>query len=524
MAIQPDIALQVKPMQINDPLETAGKVLSIRGAQQNQALGAQQLQAGALHLQQQQMEMADQQTLRQALIANNGDREAALKSVVGKINPATYNAGIEAVIKQKKELGDLDKQKREALDFQLGKVSDALAPVLQAPPEQKAAVYQQGIGFLKAHGVDTSQMNPEYTNDEDIQASLAHANGYLKMSEEVRKQAEEKRAAAKAPVELAKLGSEATAAQQKATGTEPIQPFQTATLAGQAETRAQTAAHNTATEANAEAMRKQGSQRLGIEQTRLKMQQEQMGFDQNGGVSQTARAAVSGDLDPQTVRSMLRRNPGLIEQMKRVDPEFDEANIERRYGTLKEFNSTSNSKAGGQVLALNTLIHHAELYQQVAESLKNGSFRPGNAAYNAVANAFGAAPPTQANLVARFLAGETGKVATGGVPAEGEINGILKSLGSDASPDQIKQAGATLLQVAAGRATPLMERVKEAKLDKVVRVLGNDAQEILKRRGINPETMKPAGTGAKAPAVGAIEDGHKFKGGDPADSKNWEKQ
>src|SRR5262249_55628077 len=137
-------------------------------------------------------------------------------------------------------------------------------------------------------------------------------------------------------------------------------------------------------------------------------------------------------------------------QAKRLDPNWDEATLDNRYQTLREFTSTGMSHAGGQALALNTLIHHADLYMQAAEALKNGTFRPGNAVYNAVATTFGAAPPTNAALVARFFASETGKVATGGVLAEGEINGILKNLGTDASPAAIAGAGKTLLQIAAG--------------------------------------------------------------------------
>ncbi len=139
---------------------------------------------------------------------------------------------------------------------------------------------------------------------------------------------------------------------------------------------------------------------------------------------------------------------------------------------------------------------------------------PGKKIYNEVSALFGAPAPQNAALVARFLAGETGKVATGGVPAEGEIKGILGSLGTDASPEQIRGAGRKLLEIAGGRATPLMERIKNAKLENVVQVLGADAKEILKRRGFDPETMKPvaagSGGGARAthrfnPATGKIE-------------------
>lgn len=272
-----------------------------------------------------------------------------------------------------------------------------------------------------------------------------------------------------------------------------MKPAEITTAAGQAATRTQTAARDAETVARDKVLQQQGAGRLAVEQQRLKVQEQQVGFETSGGVSAPAQMAAEGKMDPATLRAIIRRNPGIVSQIRQVDPGFDEAKIDQRYGTLKEFNSSSNSKAGGQVIALNTLIHHADLYQQTAEALKNGSFVPGNAVYNAVASAFGSAPPTNAALVARFFAGETGKVATGGVPAEGEINGILKNLGTSASPDQIANAGRTLLQIASGRVTPLLEKVKEAGLENVVHVIGPDALEILQRRGFNPDTMKPTG-------------------------------
>jgi hypothetical protein len=201
--------------------------------------------------------------------------------------------------------------------------------------------------------------------------------------------------------------------------------------------------------------------------------------------------AADGRMDPATLRAQLRKNPGLIGQIQQISPGWDEGNIDNRYNTLKEFSSSSNTKAGGQVLALNTLIHHADLFQQTADALKNGTFKPGNAVYNAVASTFGSAPPTQANLVAQFLAGEAGKVAKGGVPAEGEINGILKSMGSSNSPEQLKGAADSLLQLAAGRMIPLKEKADNAKINDIVQILGPDAKQILQKRGYDLNTLKP---------------------------------
>jgi hypothetical protein len=298
-------------------------------------------------------------------------------------------------------------------------------------------------------------------------------------------------------------------------------------------TTALTKQRNEQMAANEKAMQEQGAKRLLIERAnssisagRLAVEQQRAGFEANGGISESAKSAVQGDLDPLTVRRMITKNPGLLDQMKKLDPNFSEADLENRYSTLKEFTSTNIGKAGGQALALNTLVHHADLYMQTAEALHNGTFNPGNAVYNAVATAFGSAPPTEAGLVGRFLAGETGKVATGGVPAEGEINGILKSLGTDASPDQIKGAAQSMLQIAAGRAVPLQERVEQAKLGNVVHVLGPDAQEILQRRGFDPKTMKPVAPAAAPVAQGGYIVGRKYgnltyAGGDPNNKANW---
>lgn len=300
------------------------------------------------------------------------------------------------------------------------------------------------------------------------------------------------------PPLAAKFQNAVTPADFRRIGMSPAE----ATTADQAAANAaQTARHNRVDEG-------QGAGRLAVEQGRLAMEQQQLGVSQGGQPSAAAQMAYDGRMDPGTLRAMIRKNPGLINQINAINPngpKFDEAMIDKRYNTLKEFTDSSNAKAGGQVIALNTLVHHADLYLQTADALNNGTFVPGNQVYNAVASAFGSAPPTSANLVARFFASETGKVATGGVPAEGEVNGILKNLNSSNSPDQIKAAGQTLLQIAAGRAVPLMEKAHDANLDGVVNVMGKDAKQILANRGFDPNTMQsravqpPPGRGAAPP-------------------------
>ena len=245
-----------------------------------------------------------------------------------------------------------------------------------------------------------------------------------------------------------------------------------------------------------------------------------------GSVAARLRRIAAGDEVAPTGRAaMTGIGAQLMDALYQYDPEYTPLLAQQRKETLKEFTNTTVQHAGGQLLALNTLVHHAELYRQVAESLKNGTWRPGNAIYNRVAQIFGAAPPVEADLVARFLAGETGKVATGGVPGEGEVNGILASLKSDSSPEQIDRVGSTIMQIAAGRMVPLQERRDKAKLQNFVDILGPDAREILQRRGYDPATMKPVGAGGGGQQQLVIEVGgkhYRYNGtGAKKDLKNY---
>jgi hypothetical protein len=223
-----------------------------------------------------------------------------------------------------------------------------------------------------------------------------------------------------------------------------------------------------------------------------------------------ARDLLNGDLAPEQIKDLragrVNQGPQIIEAartMARAEGRpfslFDlEQQATQRQKTLEEFTTTQASHAGGQLLALNTMIHHADLYLDAVAALKNGTFKAGNAVYNAVATAFGAAPPTEAALLARFFASETGKVASGGVPAEGEINGMLKTMSTDGSPEAMERVGKRLIEIAAGRMGPLKARRDNARLQKLVPILDPDSQEILARRGFDPETMKPV-TGARRP-------------------------
>lgn len=532
MSVADYIAQSVQPVAVQTPLDIARQHIEVQGAQQQQQLNA-------LKIQQEQRAMASQAAIQKAFTDANGDLDQtlALAPRYGAL-PSDIVGLQQHVLTTKKTIADLDKDQLEThqkhVDIAAGQVNSLLGL-----PEDQAAAQWPGIvqGLIKSKDIKPGELPDQYPGHQGLQQYLLGANGYKNALTAEQKNreiaAQEKTATArqqqadtaqqKAQAELpglqadaaqkqrvqdaeqlsaaARQGPEALRAAMDAmphgrartfiglTTPEDIAkaaltPEQSITAANAAAGRTETGRHNAVEEA---ARNKQ----LGIEGARLALERQKAGFEMGGGVSPAAQMAADGRMDPATLRSMLRRSPGMLPQILQVDPQFDEGNIDKRYSTLKEFTASGNTKAGGQVVALNTLIHHANLYMDAADAMKNGSFRPGNAAYNTLATMFGSAPPNNAALVARFLAGETGKVATGGVPAEGEIKGILSSLGTNASPDQMKQAGQMLLQVAAGKMEPLQFKVKDAKLDKLVTVISPDSQAILQKRGFDPNTMKP---------------------------------
>lgn len=500
MPIDPSV-IHVQPIQQPDLLGTAAQVLQLRNAQQSGEFNK-------LKLQEARDDYADQQTVKQAYAATHGDLDAALPMLAGKVSSHTYMGLTNAWMEQQKQRLALAEQQgklAEQLHESMAKAATGVKAAGNTPEAfiataQRWAQFIPQVGQMLAPYVEKAQQDPSIIPqlmDQFIAGSKTGQAEMTAVGAQQRGQAAanaDQRAAQMFPDVQAKAAAEAQKAKDEAAGKAPIQPYQAAQL-GNSAAQLDLSKQRESREA------KQGAAQLGISREKLAMEKERNGFDMSGGVSEAAQMAVDGRMSPQTLRMILRKNPGFISQIRQVDPNFDEVNIENRYQTLKEFTNTQANHAGGQLLALNTLVHHADLYMEAAQALKNGTFRPGNEIYNKVATAFGAAPPVQADLVARFFASETGKVATGGVPAEGEINGLLKSLNNNSSPEQMFKVGQTMLQLAAGRATPLSERLKEAHLQDVKKVFGPDAQAILQRRGLDPNTMKPV-QAAAAPKKG----------------------
>ncbi len=511
--VDASIPLQVQQAPVQSPMQSIGKLMQLQGSLDARALHQAQIQtehiqqqAAQVKLDEQKREIGEQQTFQEALKGGLG-YEGTLNQLekAGKVSPAFTVKARENFAKAVRERSLAGAAELEGHNKRLQTLGGGLAAIQLLDPAERPAAYSQWRTQMIADpelSEDAKKLDEQYS---DSLANRAKWMGGLtkdvndaaiKLQQEQRAADKEKRDVQLFAETLKEKKAQATHAEQVAEGTVPLTP---------AQKQAHEDAQKTTDYKNYELSKKEGYkgtfeqwQTTDANRRRPLTQIVQPQYkDGKLVVSPTAQMAAEGRLDPATLRAVIRKNPTIVAEIKQASPDWDEADIEKRYAVGKEMSSSSNTKAGGQVIALNTLVHHADLYLKSAEALKNGTFKPGNAAYNAVASMFGSAPPQNAALVARFLAGETGKVATGGVPAEGEIKGVLANLPTNASPEQIEGAGKTIMEIASGRAVPIIEKVKDAKLDKIYPVFGADAKEILTRRGFDPETMKPrAATGA----------------------------
>jgi hypothetical protein len=555
--IDPSIPLSYKPPQFDEPMQAYGKVLTLKNLMQQNQQGDLQIEHAKMVNEGARRDLDEETAFKQAVAA--GKTPAELLATSPKLATAHLRAMIErdaAQLKNTKErnallgnaLGSVkyaaDPAQRPALYQQVR--TQAIQQGLVRPeevPEQydPAFVDQHFMGAIDADKqADNHQKSLDYAQKIVDQAPktakewsdlvLQHASGAQSQTDldQVRDTYKAMGAPAAALSLIPPMWSETSMKQLTRRAMTAEQRVQTDTAAKNATTAA-TNAENNVTEAELAYRSKHDpdpKRRAEADAALKRLDQSRMAsrpITNNiyPGVPTTAptgaaaqvhgeeylktlppafaarlKQMASGNEAAPTGRAAMS-GPGLqlMTALYQFDPEWSPLLAQQRKETLKEFTSTQSSHAGGQLLALNTLVHHADLYLEVSQALKNGNWRPGNELYNRVASAFGSAPPAEANLVARFLASETGKVASGGVPAEGEINGILGTMRSDGSPDQMAKAGQRILQIAAGRMAPLKERRDAAKLQNFVQILGPDAQAILQRRGIDPETMQPAAAG-----------------------------
>jgi hypothetical protein len=228
-----------------------------------------------------------------------------------------------------------------------------------------------------------------------------------------------------------------------------------------------------------------------------------------------AQGLVDYTIDPTKVSS-LRGNQRMmaIKAAKDLDPTFDMKEFPARSAFVKDLNS-GNGKMFQQVTSANTLIGHLGFMNQKIDELKNKNLSPANTVINLAKELSGDPTITNYTQASAVVDSELDRLLTGvGVTQEG-MNFRRTLLSKNSGYKQQKEAVKTLVSILESRAGALEKQYKRVlKKDAGDNILFPESRETIKSiRGEQKNTLKE----------GTVEDGYKFKGGDPANSKNWEK-
>lgn len=222
----------------------------------------------------------------------------------------------------------------------------------------------------------------------------------------------------------------------------------------------------------------------------------------------------------------------IAEAVAQFDPSFNAQDFNSRNRTRIEFTSGATGK---QINAINTAIGHLESYVNDFQKLDNFHSGIGSQPLNAILNAgrdFNNDPrlnPVRTDISA--IAGELTRVYRQAGGTESDIAAWKAGLGTSNSPESAMasiKAMATLLQsklsamqqqysLGMGSADAPLPILNAHSIDALSKITGENVMPMY--AGGN-QRMQPAKNG---PTVGDVEQGYRFKGGNPADQNAWEK-
>ena len=228
----------------------------------------------------------------------------------------------------------------------------------------------------------------------------------------------------------------------------------------------------------------------------------------------TVKKIASYEEDPAKVASMrggMRET--VMQWVNQVNPGYKADEFANRAPTRKAYTTGTQ---GQQITAINTAIGHLDQLASVADQLNNGSFVPGNAAWNTVRSIFGADTVTNFETLKDALAGEVASVLSKGAATVSGIAAEKDKIKAASSPQQLAGYVRTLIPIMGSKLAALDYAYHQAMgADDTFSALSADSKQILTKYGFDPahSTIDQTGSpnnGPKAtlkfnPATGKLE-------------------
>lgn len=175
----------------------------------------------------------------------------------------------------------------------------------------------------------------------------------------------------------------------------------------------------------------------------------------------------------------------IMNKVYQVDPQFSEqrAQIRKAFATGPD---------GKNIGALNTATVHLDALGEASKALDNGSFTPGNAAYNYVSKIFGSNAPTDFDSLKSAVAGEMATAMKGNA-TDIEIRTIGETLNKASSPKQLAGVVNDFLHLNAQKLNTYQERYQQ-------QIPGDTAYSPVLPSAAKVFANHGIGTGANAPS------------------------
>jgi hypothetical protein len=205
------------------------------------------------------------------------------------------------------------------------------------------------------------------------------------------------------------------------------------------------------------------------------------------GTAAQVRAIAEGRDNMPSAGSRAPTAAALRNAVFQYDPTFNEqrAQIRKAFATGPDGRNIGN---------LNTATVHLDQFYDAAMALRNGTFQPGNAAWNSLRTMFGSNMPTNFEALKTAVSGEMAN-ALKGVATDPEIASIKTTLDKAQSPDQLAGVVKTNIGVLGTKLNTYLERAQQQDVGNWSPVLPS-ARSVFQKHGMDP--TKPVQQGGPA--------------------------
>lgn len=250
----------------------------------------------------------------------------------------------------------------------------------------------------------------------------------------------------------------------------------------------------------------------------------------------TVKAMIEGRMPPPSTVAM--RSPAtlaMINAANAIDPTFDATTWRSRNTFNTQLGSAQPNSVGGQKTLMTTALGHLGELADAAAALDNssgGGIAPLGNAVNAVKNRISttqAAKVNRLNETADRFAGEVGKLYSGSQGGGvGEREQTRSRFGAARTPEELIGALEASRDLIHSKLVALESQRDQVMgpAAKQIDFLGEKGRAALARVDAAIAKMKSGAPSAASsgPKVGDVQQGYRFKGGDPSKPESWEKQ